>query len=179
MQRSTRNFEIRRQVLRVKKNDEIQKEHTHASLSISLYLLIRRCTSERMCMHQSLYLSLSLCLHLQKRFGFRSYPNGTQERMFRQYKILCMLLKVRKADAHDKMGFQYIHWPVPRGTGVRGIRPPSPENHKNIEYLSNTGPDLLKFSKLPSQHSTLGHHRHPSETPFKWRFAGGPMMARF
>ena len=22
-----------------------------------------------------------------------------------------------------------------------------------------------------------GHHRHPSETPFKWRFAGVPMMA--
>ena len=22
------------------------------------------------------------------------------------------------------------------------------------------------------------HHRHASETPFKWRFAGGPMMAR-
>ena len=78
-------------------------------------------------MHQSLYLSLSLCLHLQKRFGSRSYPIGTQERMFRQYKILCMLLKVRKADAHDKMGFQYIHWPVPRGTGVRGSDPPPPK----------------------------------------------------
>ena len=24
----------------------------------------------------------------------------------------------------------------------------------------------------------LGHHRHASETPFQWRFAGGPMMAR-
>ena len=24
----------------------------------------------------------------------------------------------------------------------------------------------------------LGHHRHASETPFKWSFAGGPMMAR-
>ena len=23
----------------------------------------------------------------------------------------------------------------------------------------------------------LGHHRHASETPFKWRFAGEPMMA--
>ena len=77
------------------------------------------------------------------------------------------------------MGFQYIHWSVPCGTGVKGSGPPLPENHKNIEYLSNTGPDPLKFSKLPSQHSMLGHHLHPSETPFKWRFAGGPMMARF
>ena len=24
----------------------------------------------------------------------------------------------------------------------------------------------------------LGHHQHASETPFKWRFAGGPMIAR-
>ena len=31
--------------------------------------------------------------------------------------------------------------------------------------------------KLPSQHSMLGHHRYASETPFKWRFAGGPMIA--
>ena len=22
-----------------------------------------------------------------------------------------------------------------------------------------------------------GHHKHASEAPFKWRFAGGPMMA--
>ena len=25
----------------------------------------------------------------------------------------------------------------------------------------------------------LDHHRDASETPFKWRFPGGPMMARF
>ena len=24
----------------------------------------------------------------------------------------------------------------------------------------------------------LGHHRHANEKPFKWRFAGGPMMVR-
>ena len=34
------------------------------------------------------------------------------------------------------------------------------------------------MTKLPSQHSMSGHHRHASETPFKWRFAGGSMMAR-
>ena len=82
-----------------------------------------------------------------------------------------------KADAHDKMGFQYIsisvdlvrsHARIQRGD--RGSGPPPPphlKNHKNIEFLSNTGPDPLKFSKLPSQHSTLGHHQHASETPFK------------
>ena len=35
-----------------------------------------------------------------------------------------------------------------------------------------------KSTKLPSQHSMLGQHRPASETPFKWRFAGGPMFAR-
>ena len=60
-----------------------------------------------------------------------------------------------------------------------GSGPPTPtKNHKNIGFLSNTGPDPLKTTKQPSQHSMLGHHRHASETPFKWRVAGGPMMAR-
>ena len=35
------------------------------------------------------------------------------------------------------------------------------------------------ITKLPSQHSMLGHYRPASETPLKWRFAGGPMMASF
>ena len=81
-----------------------------------------------------------------------------------------------KADAHDKMGFQYIsisvyivrsHARIQRGDRGSGPPPPFLKNHKNIEFLGNTGPDPLEFSKLPSQHSTLGHHRHASETPFK------------
>ena len=55
------------------------------------------------------------------------------------------------------------------------------ENHKNIVFLSNTGPPTIplnrKATKPPSQLSILGHNRHASETPFKWRFAGGPKMA--
>ena len=51
------------------------------------------------------------------------------------------------------------------------------ENHKNMGFLSNTGPDPLKNHKDTYEHSMLGHHRATSETPFKWRFAGGPMMA--
>ena len=35
------------------------------------------------------------------------------------------------------------------------------------------------FCALPSQQSVLGHHRLTSETPFEWRFAGGPIVARF
>ena len=36
-----------------------------------------------------------------------------------------------------------------------------------------------KITKLPSQQSMVGHHRPASETPLKWRFAGGSMVARF
>ena len=59
----------------------------------------------------------------------------------------------------------------------QGSEPPA-KNHKNIGFLSISGPDPLKITKLPSQHSMLGHHQHTSETPFRWRFDGGPMMAR-
>ena len=50
--------------------------------------------------------------------------------------------------------------------GAQGVRTPW-KNHKNIGFLSNTGPEPLLM---------LGHHRPASETPLKWRFAGGPMM---
>ena len=56
------------------------------------------------------------------------------------------------------------------------------KNHKNIEFLGNTGQDPLKFSKLPSQHSTLGYHRHASETTFKafrLRADDGPLLVIF
>ena len=43
---------------------------------------------------------------------------------------------------------------------------PPRKNHKNIGFLCNTGPDPLTITRLPSQHSMLGHHRHASETPF-------------
>ena len=46
--------------------------------------------------------------------------------------------------------------------------PPPPEKSQNIGFLSNTGQDPLKYTKLRSQHSLLGHYRHASETPFKW-----------
>ena len=51
--------------------------------------------------------------------------------------------------------------------------PPSLKNHKNIGFLSNTGLDPLKITKLSSQHSMLGHHWHASETPFKWHSLAG------
>ena len=46
-------------------------------------------------------------------------------------------------------------------SGVQGVRPPPLENYKTIGFLSNTGPDPLKITKLPYQHSIIGHHRPP------------------
>ena len=66
----------------------------------------------------------------------------------------------------------------PKGGGGGAGRPDPLENKKNIRLLSNTGPDPFKITKLPSQHSMLGHHLPASETPFQWLFAGGPMMAQ-
>ena len=52
--------------------------------------------------------------------------------------------------------------------------PPDLENHKNIGFLTNTGPDPLRITKLQRQHSMLGHHGHASETPFTWCLLAGP-----
>ena len=121
LQRYTRIFEIRRRALRVKKNDEIQKEHASLSLYLSIYRKYAKCRT--------------------------------------------------KADAHDKMGFQYIsisvdivrsHARIHRGDRGSGP-PPHLKNHKNIEFLSNTGPDPLKFSKTTKP----AYHQNASETPFK------------
>ena len=54
----------------------------------------------------------------------------------------------------------------PEGRGGGNGPGPPLKNHKNIGFLSNTGPDPLTIIKLPSQHSMLGLHRHASKTPF-------------
>ena len=73
----------------------------------------------------------------------------------------------------DCNSFGLVHARIQRGQGSGP--PPPPKNHKNIGFLSNTGQDPLIITKPTSQHSMLGHQRHAG---FKWRFAGGPMMAR-
>ena len=47
--------------------------------------------------------------------------------------------------------------------GIGGPDPPL-KNHKNIGFLSNSGSDPLKITKLPSQRLILGHLKHASET---------------
>ena len=65
------------------------------------------------------------------------------------------------------------HVRIQRG---QGVRPPLLKNHKNKGFLSNTGLDPLKITKLPSKHSILGHHRQANETSFKWRVDDGPLI---
>ena len=66
-------------------------------------------------------------------------------------------------------------WANLEGGGDRGSGP-SLKNHRNIGFLSNTGPDPLINHKATKTAFNVGQHRPASETPFKWRFAGGPMM---
>ena len=65
------------------------------------------------------------------------------------------------------------------GGGGAGDTDTPLENHKAVGFLSDSGLYPLKITKLPSQHSMLGHHWPDSETPFQWHFAVGTMMARF
>ena len=51
------------------------------------------------------------------------------------------------------------------GGGGRGSKPPTEKSQK-FRVFSNTGPDPLKITKLPSQNSMLGHHRHARKMPF-------------
>ena len=60
-----------------------------------------------------------------------------------------------------------------RGTGP----PPLAKSQKYI--LSNNAPGLLENHKATKLAFLSGYHRPASETPSKWRFAGGPMMVRF
>ena len=67
----------------------------------------------------------------------------------------------------------------PEGGQGSGQAPPPP-NEKSQKYRVSQQywSGCLKNTKLQSKHSMVGKHRPASETPFKWRFAGRPMMAR-
>ena len=79
---------------------------------------------------------------------------------------------------------------VPMGGSRGGTGDPDPpeKSQKYSVFFSNTGPEPLKnqtsiqcWAIIGRQRNAilLGHHRPARETPFKWRFAGGPMMAHF
>ena len=66
-----------------------------------------------------------------------------------------------------------------RGGGGQGVRTPL-KNHKNIGFLSNTGPDPLKNHKATKPTFNVGQSSAPvSETPFKWRADDDPFIVVF
>ena len=71
--------------------------------------------------------------------------------------------------------FKCDHVRIQRGGGTGG--PDPPEKSQNIGFLSETGPDPLKITKLPNQHSMLGHHR--CWMVFRWRADDGPFIVTF
>ena len=74
-------------------------------------------------------------------------------------------------------------WADPEAGRENGPPPPQKKKKKKkkkkkIGFPCNIDLDPLKTTKLPSQHSMVAHYRHARETPFQWRFAGGPILAR-
>ena len=49
---------------------------------------------------------------------------------------------------------------------------PLMENHKAVGFLKKTGPDPIENHKTTHPAFNVGQS-------FKWRFAGGPLMAKF
>ena len=75
----------------------------------------------------------------------------------------CTCTRLVAEHRHDRktMGILSICCACAVPEGGQGVRTPL-KNHKNIGFLSNTGLDPLKITKLPSQHSMSGHHRPTS-----------------
>ena len=149
------------------------RTHIFLSLSLSLSLLVDLSMHfdfpEMMCMYQSLSLFLSL-FTFAKTFWIQIRP---EECFINLKNCACdrKYAKCRtKADAHDKMDFQYISISVyivrSHARIQRGDRESGP--------LSNTRSNPLKFSEQPSQQSSARQRN-----AIKRRFAGWPMMARF
>ena len=79
---------------------------------------------------------------------------------------------------HVETTLCYLTHVDPRGGGGAG----GPDPRKNLGFLSNTGPDPLKITKLSSQHSMLGHHRAiigKTVMAFRWRADDGPLIVVF
>ena len=77
----------------------------------------------------------------------------------------------------DRQALKY--WACADTEGGRGSGSSPQINHKNIGFLSNTCPNTCTWKKKHKATKSLfnvGHRWHTSETPLKWRFAGGPTM---
>ena len=61
-----------------------------------------------------------------------------------------------------------------------GPVPPRPGKSQNYRVPYQYGSESLgKSQSYQVSNQCWAYHLPASETPFKWRFGGGPMMARF
>ena len=67
--------------------------------------------------------------------------------------------------------------------GTEGPDPPPPKNHKNIGFLSNSGPDPLKNHKATEPAFNFGlssaRQRNAIQMVFRWRADDGPLIVIF
>ena len=56
---------------------------------------------------------------------------------------------------------------------------PDPLKIKEYSFFINTGPDPMKVTKLPSQHSMWGHYRHAREMAYRWLADDDPLLVLY
>ena len=85
-----------------------------------------------------------------------------------------------KTETKFESSFQCDKFQIMRGSrgGERADAQGPLINYKNIGSLPILVRIPWKITKLPCLHSLLRHHRYVSETPCRWRFAGGAMITR-
>ena len=77
--------------------------------------------------------------------------------------LAVIIIQVNQPNEHVK--FRMKSMGGSRG-GTGGLDPPPPlKNQKNIGFPSNIDQDLIKITKLLSQHSMVGHYRHANDDP--------------
>ena len=154
----------------------------------SLYCVknARNTLSGKHCQSLSFSLSLSLSIYIckkgldpdQTRMDFRKecFVNLKICACDRKYTKCCT-----NADAHDVYLNKYIHCRVPctDPEGGQGVRTPTLKKHKNVEFLSITGPDPLKFSKILKATKPAFSVGLSSACHLNVFFAGGPMMPAY
>ena len=71
----------------------------------------------------------------------------------------------------------FIHCMRGSRRGGQGVRTPPPlKNHKNIGFLSNTGPDSLKNQASIQCWASIARQRNAISMAFRWQADYGPLL---
>ena len=139
----------------------------------------KHCDKRFLCKHRAVSLSLSLLLRpaiiwMQK--IVRRAWSGAKKHT-KSYNLVRLCVRWSRYILDKNLLSDACHGRIQRGGGDRGSGPPL-KNHKNIGFPSNIDPDPLKITKLPSQHSMVGHwltrQQNAITKVFRWWADGGP-----